>query len=119
LGAQYGKLDADLRASALLGTLAVHSVHVYYPFALEDGGRLAHKAVELVDRVATLVVVCRSCSMGVIDSRYYVLAFTSACNISFVDLLSPSLWTAFRGFAARLLATSFYYSLCYFGFLSS
>jgi hypothetical protein len=37
LGAQHVKLDADLRTSALLGTLAVQSVHDYYPFALEDG----------------------------------------------------------------------------------
>jgi hypothetical protein len=38
LGAQHGKLDADLRTSALLGTPLVQSVHDYYPFALEDGG---------------------------------------------------------------------------------
>jgi hypothetical protein len=31
LGAQHGKLDADLRTSALLGTLSVQSVHDYYP----------------------------------------------------------------------------------------
>jgi hypothetical protein len=50
LGAQHSKLDADLRTSALFGTLSVLSyVHGYYPFALEDGGRLAPMAFELVD----------------------------------------------------------------------
>jgi hypothetical protein len=41
LGAQNGKLDADPRTSALLGTPSVQSVYDYYPFAVEDGGRLA------------------------------------------------------------------------------
>jgi hypothetical protein len=35
--AMHGKLDADLRTSALLGTPSVMSVHDYYPFALYDG----------------------------------------------------------------------------------
>jgi hypothetical protein len=35
LGAQHGKLDADLGTFALLGTPSVHSVHDYYPFAVE------------------------------------------------------------------------------------
>jgi hypothetical protein len=35
-GAQQGKLDIDLRASASFGTLSVHSAHDCYPFALED-----------------------------------------------------------------------------------
>jgi hypothetical protein len=47
LGAQHNKLDADLRTLALLGTPAVQSVHDFYPFALKDGGGLAHVAVEL------------------------------------------------------------------------
>jgi hypothetical protein len=35
LGAHHGKIDADLRTSALLGTPSVESVHDYYfPFAL-------------------------------------------------------------------------------------
>jgi hypothetical protein len=38
LGAQHGKLDLDLRTSALLGTPSVHSVPDYYPFAVKDGG---------------------------------------------------------------------------------
>jgi hypothetical protein len=51
LGAQHSRFDADLRTSALLGTPSVQSVHDYYPFALEDGGRLAPMAVELVDHM--------------------------------------------------------------------
>jgi hypothetical protein len=45
LGAQHGKLDADLRTSTLLGTPSVQMVHDYYRFALDDGGRLAPLAV--------------------------------------------------------------------------
>jgi hypothetical protein len=41
MGAQQGKLDADLCTSAVFGTPSVMSVHAYFPFALEDGGRLA------------------------------------------------------------------------------
>jgi hypothetical protein len=59
LGAQHGKLDADLRTNALLGTPSVQSIHDYYPFASEDGGRLAPMAAELVDRLAILVGVRR------------------------------------------------------------
>jgi hypothetical protein len=69
LGAQHGKLDADLRTSALLGMPSVQSIHDYYPFAMEDEGRLAPMATELVDRLAVLVVVRRFLSMGVVDSR--------------------------------------------------
>jgi hypothetical protein len=49
LGAEHGKLDADLRTFALPGTPSVQSAHDYYPFALEDGGRLAPMAAQLVD----------------------------------------------------------------------
>jgi hypothetical protein len=42
LGAQHGKLDADLRTFAFLGTPSVQSAHDYYPFPMEDGGRLAY-----------------------------------------------------------------------------
>jgi hypothetical protein len=69
LGAQHGKLDADLRTSALLGTPSVESIYDYYPFAMEDCGRLAPMAGELVDRLATLVVVHRFHGMGAADSR--------------------------------------------------
>jgi hypothetical protein len=65
----HGKIDADLRTSALHGTPSVQSVHDYYPFALEDGDRLAPMAVELVNRLPNLVVVRRFRGMGTIDSR--------------------------------------------------
>jgi hypothetical protein len=63
LGAQQGKFGASLRTSALLGTPSVQSVHDYYPFPLEDGGRLAPMAAELVDRMAIFVAVRRFPSM--------------------------------------------------------
>jgi hypothetical protein len=66
---QHGKLDADLRTSALLGTPSVQSVHYYYPFAMDDGGRLAPITPELVDRLAILMAVLRFPSMGAADSR--------------------------------------------------
>jgi hypothetical protein len=69
LGAHQVRLDADLRTSALLGTPSVHAVHDYYPFALEDGGRLAPMADELVDRLAMLMAFRRFLGMGVADSR--------------------------------------------------
>jgi hypothetical protein len=73
LGAQHGKLDADLRTSAWLGTPSVQSIHDYYPFAMEDGCRLAPMTAELVDRLGILVVVRRFLGMG---------AVMSVCNIS-------------------------------------
>jgi hypothetical protein len=69
LGVHHGKLDADLRTSALLGTLAVQSAHDYCPFSLEDGGRLTPTAAELVDRLAILVAVRRFSGMDAADSR--------------------------------------------------
>jgi hypothetical protein len=69
LGAQHGKLDADLSTSALLGTTSVQSVHDYYPFTLEDGGRLAPMVAELVDRMAILVEVRRFLGMAASYSR--------------------------------------------------
>jgi hypothetical protein len=60
LGAQHGKLDADLRTSALLGTPSVQSLHDYNPFAPEDGGRLAPTmAGELVDCIMPILVAIR------------------------------------------------------------
>jgi hypothetical protein len=58
-----------LRTPALLATPSVQSIHDYYPFAMEDGGRLAPMATELVDRLAIFVGVCRFLGMGVADSR--------------------------------------------------
>jgi hypothetical protein len=70
LGTQHGKLNADLRTSAfLLGTPSVQSIHDYYPFAMENGGRLAPMAAELVYRLAILVAARRFHGMGVADSR--------------------------------------------------
>jgi hypothetical protein len=69
LGARHGKLDANIRTSALPGTPSVQSVHDHYPFALEDGGWLAPMAAELVDRLTILVKVRRFHGMGVVDAR--------------------------------------------------
>jgi hypothetical protein len=68
LASQHGKLDADLRIFALLGTPSVQSVHDYYPFALEDRGQLAPIAAQLVDRLASLGEVRRFHGMGDDDS---------------------------------------------------
>jgi hypothetical protein len=117
-GAQHGKLDADIRTFALLGTASVQSVHDYYPFALKDGGRLAPMAAELVDRLAILVAVLRFPGVGVGDSRFFAFfAIMSVCNISFVELLL-FLFGVFGGCAARVHATSFCCSSWYIGFLS-
>jgi hypothetical protein len=43
LEAEHGKLEADLRTYALLGTPSVQSVHDYYPGAVEDARRLVPK----------------------------------------------------------------------------
>ena len=50
--AQLGKFDRDVQISARAGTPSVQSVHEYYPFVVEDGGRLAPLALELLDRLA-------------------------------------------------------------------
>jgi hypothetical protein len=70
MGAQHDKLVANHRTSSSLGMPSIHSVHDYYPFALEDKGRYAPMAVDLVDRLAMLVVVRRFLSMGAAISRY-------------------------------------------------
>jgi hypothetical protein len=91
LGAQHGKLDADLSAYGSLGTPSVQSIHDYYPFAMEDGGRLAPMAAELVDRLAILVAIRRFHGMGAADSRFvrsYSYVIMSVCNISVVELLA-------------------------------
>jgi hypothetical protein len=69
LEAQHGKLDADFRTSSLLGTPSVRSIHDYFPSDMEDGGRLAPMAAELVDRMAIFVVARRFHGMGAVDSR--------------------------------------------------
>jgi hypothetical protein len=76
--AQQAKMDDDLRTSSSLGTASIFSVHVYYPFALEDRGRLAPTmAVDLVDCLAILVAARRFPSMGAADSR--CLRYESFC----------------------------------------
>jgi hypothetical protein len=67
--AQQAKMDVDLRTSSSRGTPSIKSVHDYYPFALEDGGRLAPMAVDLVDRLAIMVAFRRFPSMGAADSN--------------------------------------------------
>jgi hypothetical protein len=94
LGALHGKLDADLRTFALLGTPSVHSVHGYYPFALEDGGRLAPMAAELVDRLAILVAIRRFLSMGVADSR----SLRSGCYVRMQHFVRRTTYVPFRSF---------------------
>jgi hypothetical protein len=104
LGAQHGKLDAGLRTIALLSTPSVLSVHDYYPFALEDGGKLPALAGELVDRLAILVAVRRFPGMGAASSRNLVLcamAFITVCNISLDYLCSFSAFWAFGGYVRR------------------
>jgi hypothetical protein len=78
-GAQHGKRGADLRTYTLLGTPSVHSIHDYYPVALDDGGRLAPMAAELVDRLAILVAIRHFPGMGATHSR-------SLCSDTYVRM---------------------------------
>jgi hypothetical protein len=71
LGAQHAEIDADLRTYALLGTPSVQSVHDYYPFGHDDGGRLAPMADQLVDRLAILAAFRRFPGVGAVDSRRF------------------------------------------------
>jgi hypothetical protein len=91
----------------LLGTPAVKSIHDYYPFATEDGGRLAPMAAELVDRMVILVAVRRFPCMGAADSR----SLRSDIYVRmqhFVRRTTYVLFSAFwGGYAARIYATSF------------
>jgi hypothetical protein len=86
LGAQHGKLDAELRTFALLGTPSVQSVHDYYPFAMEDGGWLAPMVDELVDRMPILVAL-RRLAWVLMTLALCAVTIMSACNISLVELL--------------------------------
>jgi hypothetical protein len=62
-------VDINNISSALLGTPSAKLIHDYYPFAKEDGGRLAPMADELFDRLAILVAFRRFSDMGAADSR--------------------------------------------------
>jgi hypothetical protein len=64
LAAQQAKFDRDVQASTRTGTPPVHTVHEYYPFVVEDGGRLAPLACELLDRLAVLVALRRFPGFG-------------------------------------------------------
>jgi hypothetical protein len=94
LGAQHGKLDADLRTSALLGTPSVQSIHDYNPFAMEDGGWLAPMAVELIDRLAILVDVRRFPGMGAADTR----SLRSESYVCMQHFVRRSTYVPFRRF---------------------
>jgi hypothetical protein len=112
LGAQHGKLDKDLRTSALLGTPSDHAVHDCYPFAPEDGVRFAPMlAGEFVDRMAVLVAIHRFLGMGVDDSR--LLRYDIYVRMHHFGRRSTSLFLLdiFRGgFAAKIHVTSFYFA---------
>jgi hypothetical protein len=73
----------------LLGTLSVPSIHDYHPFAIEDGGRLAPMAAELVEFLAILAVAVRRFHMAWVLLTLAPCALTvmSVCYISFVELL--------------------------------
>jgi MoxR-like ATPase len=120
LGAKHGKLDAELRTYALLGMSSVQSVHDYYPFALEDGGRLAPMAAEFADRMAILVAIRRFPGKGAADSRssridnYVRMQHLVRLSVELLMFLSAFL----GGYAARIHATSLCCSSCYLGFLS-
>ena len=94
LGAQHGKLDADLRTYDLLGTPSVQSMHDYYPFSMEDGAQLAPTAAELVDRLAILVAVRRFPGMGAADSR----SLRSDNYVRMQRFVSRSTYVPFRRF---------------------
>jgi hypothetical protein len=102
-GAQHGKLNADLRTSVLLGTPSVQSVHDYYPFALEDEGRLAPMVAELVDRMAILVEVRRF--LGIADSYSRSLRFdrcphatSGSTDVRMQRFVGQSTYVPFRSF---------------------
>jgi hypothetical protein len=94
LGAQHGKLDADLRTCALLGTPSVQSIHDYYPFTMEGGGRLAHMAVELVGRLAILVAVLRFPGMDAADSQ----SLRCDCYVRMQHFVRRTTYVSFRCF---------------------
>jgi hypothetical protein len=99
LGAQHGKLDADICTSALLSSASVQSVLDYYPFALENGGRLARVAAELVDRKAILVANRRFPGVGVADSPYLL----SNGQVRMQHFARPTISIPFQRFLENVL----------------
>jgi hypothetical protein len=118
LGTQRDKLDRDLRTFAWLGMPSVQSLHYYYPFALEDGWRLAHMADDMAGRLVVLVAVRRFLGMAVAHSRS--LRFDSYVRMQ--HFVRRSTYASFRRFwgdvPLEFITTSFSYSSWYFGFLS-
>jgi hypothetical protein len=84
LESQHGKLDADLRIYALPGTPSVQSIHDYYPFAMENGGRLAPMAAEVVDRLAFWWLFVASLAWVLLTLSACALTLMSVYKISFV-----------------------------------
>jgi hypothetical protein len=71
--AQQAELDYDLCTLSSRGTPPMTQYgHDYYLFALEEWGRWAPMAVDLVDRLAILAVFLRFPSMSAADSRSLV-----------------------------------------------
>jgi hypothetical protein len=88
LQAHHGKLDAGLGIFALLGTPSVQSIHDYYPFAIENGGRLAPTmAGELVDRPVFWWLFVASLAWVLPTLALCVVTIISVCNMSFGELL--------------------------------
>jgi hypothetical protein len=102
LRAQHGKFDVDPRTSALLGTPSVQSIHDYYPLAMEDGGRLAPMAAELVDRSAILVAARRFLGMDTADSR----SLRSDCYVRMQHFVRRSTYVPFQRFWGRFLCAT-------------
>jgi hypothetical protein len=103
LGAQHGQLDADLGPA--LSPYLARLRYDYYTFALEDEGRLAPMAAELVDCLEILVAASRFLGMGVADSH-------SLRFVRMQHFVVRSTYVPFRGFwgdvcAAKIHVASF------------
>jgi hypothetical protein len=118
LGSQHGKLYADLHTSTLLGTHSVQSIHDYYPFAMEDGGRLTPMVGELFDRSAILVVVRGFHGMGAADSR----SFRFDSYVRMQHFVRRSTFVSFRRFwgdgRRKFMQRLFCCSSWHYGFVS-
>jgi hypothetical protein len=70
-----------------LARLCFLSIHDYYPFAMQDGGRLAPMAAELVDRLAIWWLFVASLAWVLPTLAPCAMTVMSVCIILFVDLL--------------------------------
>jgi hypothetical protein len=86
------KRDIDLRIGYTLATPSTQTIHYYYPFALEEGGRLVPMNVEPVFRSAIWVVVRRLPGMGVVPFR----ALRSCMHARMTEFVRRSPYVAFR-----------------------